>query len=179
MHHHPEKWNIIPIKKNSKLSSLKWRRYVDEKFPIAKLKEHDGNLGVICGKISGNLIIIDLDYKDNNKQYYKKIFSKFYEEYPQLASTYIEETPNGHHFFYYIKGECPSRLLRQDTDKEKVLKWLSTGAKPTETVERLLAKSGIIEKKEKPVKTKVKAKKKKVEAKPEVDAENTNKETSE
>jgi small subunit ribosomal protein S16 len=66
-----------------------------------------------------------------------------------------------------------------DIDKEKVLKWLGTGAKPTETVERLLAKSGIIEKKEKPVKTKVKAKKKKVEAKPEVDAENTNKETSE
>jgi small subunit ribosomal protein S16 len=31
-------------------------------------------------------------------------------------------------------------------DKERVEKWLGNGARPTETVERLLVKSGIIEK---------------------------------
>lgn len=35
-----------------------------------------------------------------------------------------------------------------DIDKEKALKWLGNGAKATETVERLMAKAGIIEKKE-------------------------------
>jgi small subunit ribosomal protein S16 len=35
-----------------------------------------------------------------------------------------------------------------DIDKEKATKWLASGAKTTVTVERLLAKAGIIEKKE-------------------------------
>jgi small subunit ribosomal protein S16 len=35
-----------------------------------------------------------------------------------------------------------------DIDKEKALKWLGNGAKASETVERLMAKAGIIEKKE-------------------------------
>jgi small subunit ribosomal protein S16 len=65
-----------------------------------------------------------------------------------------------------------------DIDKEKALQWINKGAKPTETVERLLIKSGVITKKDKSVKTKVKARKK-VVTKPEVVTENTNKETSE
>src|SRR4030065_1229154 len=36
-----------------------------------------------------------------------------------------------------------------DIDKDKASKWLGCGAKPTETVERLLVKSGLREKKEK------------------------------
>jgi small subunit ribosomal protein S16 len=35
-----------------------------------------------------------------------------------------------------------------DIDKEKAAKWLANGAKATETVERLLAKAGVIERKE-------------------------------
>ena len=53
-----------------------------------------------------------------------------------------------------------------DIDNEKVTKWLSTGAKPTETVERLLAKAGIIGKKEQVFKPKPKKKASK-ESKPE------------
>jgi small subunit ribosomal protein S16 len=67
-----------------------------------------------------------------------------------------------------------------DIDKEKAMKWIGSGAKATETVERLLIKSGIIKKKEKIVKVKAKVKaKKKAEEKPVVVPENTNKETSE
>ena len=44
-----------------------------------------------------------------------------------------------------------------DINKEKVAKYISSGAKPTETVERLLAKAGIIERKQKVYKPKPKA----------------------
>lgn len=64
-----------------------------------------------------------------------------------------------------------------DINKEKALKWISSGAKPTETVERLLVKSGIIEKKEKNIKPKSKSLKK-AAVTPEVDTEKTNEETS-
>lgn len=45
-----------------------------------------------------------------------------------------------------------------DIDKEKVSKWLGCGAKPTQTVERLLVKSGLQEKKERVLSTKAKKK---------------------
>lgn len=43
------------------------------------------------------------------------------------------------HYYPLVQPE------KYDIDKEKALEWLKRGAKPTETVERLLAKSGIIE----------------------------------
>lgn len=59
-----------------------------------------------------------------------------------------------------------------DVNKEKVLKWLATGAKPTETVERLLIKSGVIEKKQE-VTTKKSKPKKKAESKSKAVTEKT------
>jgi P4 family phage/plasmid primase-like protien len=120
-----DKWNIIPIKKDDKEPAIKWLDYITKRYPKNKLSNHKGNLAVICGKISNNLVIIDLDYRDNNKQYYKEIFGKFIKRFPRLARTYTEETPNGHHFFYYIKDDCPKRTLKQDTKKEKVLEKLN------------------------------------------------------
>ena len=101
-----KKWNIIPIKCDSKLPALrKGHPYLHKQYPKKLIKAWKENVAVVCGKTSNNLVIIDLDYRDDNKQYYRKIFSKYMEKYPKLAKTYIEETPNGHHLFYYIKGD--------------------------------------------------------------------------
>lgn len=116
-----DNWNVIPINSNSKLPSIKWKDYITKKYPRVKLKNHNGNLGVITGKISNNLVILDLDYRGNNKQHFSKIFGEFGKAFPRLARTYVEETPNGHHFFYYIKDTCPKRKLYQDTKTAKVL----------------------------------------------------------
>ena len=54
-----------------------------------------------------------------------------------------------------------------DIDKEKATKWLASGAKTSETVERLLSKAGIIEKKERVYATKVETKTEKTETREE------------
>jgi small subunit ribosomal protein S16 len=59
-----------------------------------------------------------------------------------------------------------------DVNKERIEKYLSAGAKPTETVERLLAKAGIIERKVKVYKPKPKVEPK-AEEKSEPKAEKT------
>lgn len=128
-----EKWNVIPIEKDKKTPLVKWKEFINKKYPRDLAENYDGNLAVICGAISGNLVIFDLDYKDNNKQYFTQIFSQFYEKYPQLADTYITSTPNGHHIYYYVNGECPKRSPRQDTKKELIIKKLEQSSNPTLT----------------------------------------------
>jgi len=115
-----KEWNVIPIEKGSKKPLIKWKNYIEERFPREELK--DCNYAVICGKISNNLVVLDLDYRHDNKKHFRSIFSKFIEMFPKLARTYVEETPNGHHFFYYIKDDVPNRKLIQDTSKERALK---------------------------------------------------------
>ncbi len=62
-----------------------------------------------------------------------------------------------------------------DINKEKALDWLRKGAKPTETVERILAKSGIIERKQRvyqPKSTKAKSEQPGSETNPEAEKSN-------
>lgn len=119
-----DEWNVIPIIKDTKKPAVKWKVYLNKQFPREELERHNGNRAVICGRTSNNLVIFDLDYKDNNKHHFAKIFSQFYETFPKLVDTYITETPHGHHFYYYIKGDCPSRSPRQDTQKDTLIKLL-------------------------------------------------------
>lgn len=113
-------WNIIPIRKATKLPAVKWKNYTEKKY-IGEILSGQ-NQAVICGKTSDNLVIIDLDFRNDNKQFYKKILALFIKQQPKLAKTYIEETPHGVHLHYNIKDACPSRRVIQDTSKEKALK---------------------------------------------------------
>lgn len=125
------KLNIIPIEQNGKRPLIRWKKYINKKYPKNKLKEFKPcNYGVVCGRASNNLVIFDLDYKDNNKKYFSRIFQKFYETYPQLATTFITETPHGHHFWYYIKDRCPTRSPHQDSQKSKILEKLANHKNP-------------------------------------------------
>lgn len=79
---------------------------------------------------------------------------------------------------YYNPLTIPETV---DINQEKIVKWLHDGAKPTETVERLLAKTGIIKRKERVYisKSKKKAKQEVDVVKMVAEAEKPGKETSE
>ncbi len=98
----PEKWNIIPISRNSKVASGSWEKYQKVKYQRTKLHKDNGNYVVICGKISKDLLILDLDLKD--KKHFKPIYSKFKTHLPKLSRTLIVETPHGFHLYYYMNG---------------------------------------------------------------------------
>lgn len=61
-------WIIIPIKKNSKVCSIKWKKYQKEKPSKSEMlswfdKNKDGNVGVITGEVSG-ITIVDVDSQE-------------------------------------------------------------------------------------------------------------------
>lgn len=60
------------------------------------------NVGIICGRVSGNLVVIDLDGWDAVEAYVQ--------QFPRLAQTYIVTSGggNGQHFYYYVKDLPPT-----------------------------------------------------------------------
>lgn len=113
-------WNIIPIKKGEKIAKIKWKEYLEQKYPKEKLNGWNGNYGVICGETSNNLVIFDFDY--HNKKSFGEIMTEIEKEFPGLTKTYIEETPNGYHLFFYIKGEIiPKRHYYKNSEKKEIL----------------------------------------------------------
>jgi len=70
----PKEFNIIPIPRNSKIPIFKWEIYQEKRYD-KPIHENNGNYTVICGKVSNNFLVLDLDFKD--KKNYKEIFLSF------------------------------------------------------------------------------------------------------
>ena len=117
----PKEFNLILIKENSKLPKGNWKQYKTRIYPRENFKNHNGNVGVHCGKISNDLLIIDWDFKEGKKSYFKTIYLDFLKAFPKLANTYTVETPNGFHFYYHMDDFLESRhskkyILKNDTE---------------------------------------------------------------
>ena len=98
-----EDWNVIPITKGKKYPPIKWEKYKTEKFPRDELKEFgDINYGIICGRISGGLVVIDLDFREGITpiEGFAKIWEKFSNILPQYTQTYAVRSPHGFHIYF-------------------------------------------------------------------------------
>jgi len=89
-----EKLNIIPIIENEKKPAVKWAKYQQEQYPREKLKNWKGNFAVICGKVSNNLVIMDLD---NAEEYTENI---------RNINTLTVKTRRGYHLYFFSKKDC-------------------------------------------------------------------------
>jgi len=92
--------NIIPLKPNSKEPSIPWIDLTERtitKSEINRLFRHNTNVGVACGKVSGNLVVIDFD----DMALYELLE-------PHFPPTLTVRTPNGMHM-YYRMDEPPNR----------------------------------------------------------------------
>jgi len=94
--------NIIPIRYRDKVPIGEWKRYQsevvsEEEIQRIFLSGAAVNLGVVCGAISGNLVVIDFD----DRSTYRKYFSWAEKE------TFVVETGKGVHV--YFKTDYPVR----------------------------------------------------------------------
>ncbi len=94
--------NVIPLMPKSKLPTLKWQQYQHEKY--IDLIPSSNNFGVICGKISDGLFVIDIDCAD--QELIEKILPNAFE------ITQIVKTGKGFHI--YGKTQKNLKTLRLD-----------------------------------------------------------------
>ena len=72
--YHALGWSLIPIKPASKLPACGWKRYQDQRAGSGQLHKWFGNgrglnLAVICGEVSGGLVVRDFDTMESYAQW--------------------------------------------------------------------------------------------------------------
>lgn len=68
------------------------------------------NVGIVCGAVSGNLVVIDLDGEE--------AISRFSAEFPSLMETYTVQSGSGHGAHLYLRAE-----LLPETKRTVNLEW--------------------------------------------------------
>ncbi len=121
--YHEKGLAVFPLRPRSKepyAKLLKKRGYVredgvgsqkpiyDGKFPTREdveewFKDGKANIAIACGKVSGNLIVIDFDSKELFEAWYRNIDIDYPELRDLVTSTWIVETGKGIHVYFRLK----------------------------------------------------------------------------
>lgn len=99
--------SVIPLKCKDKKPGIKWKKYTEEKLGRKEIEDvlaKDGstNYAVICGEISNNLLVIDVD----NAELFEKL------NLGELATkTLAVKTAKGYHFYLRMDDPALSKWI--------------------------------------------------------------------
>ncbi|MDE1766372.1 MAG: bifunctional DNA primase/polymerase [Thaumarchaeota archaeon] len=100
--------NLIPLKEKEKTPSISWKDYQTKKYE-GVISENE-NLAVVCGPISGNLVVVDID--TNDESLLDKVL-------PDACNrTLVVKTGKGYHV--YTKTEKLPKTLRLENHVGKI-----------------------------------------------------------
>lgn len=120
--------SIIPITMPSKQPTVKkWKPYQNKRPEIGELS-YNGCIGLICGKVSGNVECLDVDVKHDRElpAKIKEVFGPFLEEI--WKSTVVQKTASGgYHFIYRCEEIGGNKKLAQKENKEVILETRGEG----------------------------------------------------
>ncbi len=94
--------NVIPCIEREKLPKINWKEYQDKKYEEVFPK--NANVAVICGKISENLVVVDVDKNDLD------LVNQIYPD--ALKETRVVQTGSGGYHLYFHVHELPKKPLR-------------------------------------------------------------------
>lgn len=104
--------SILPLRgKRPTLSE--WEPYQTQRANPAEIESwirggNLQNLGIVCGRISRNLVVVDLDQLAG--------YETFIKQFPYLSNTYTVLTGSGHGFhLYFYSAHLPDSMLAKNT----------------------------------------------------------------
>jgi hypothetical protein len=124
--------SIIPVGSN-KQAFLPWKQYQTQIAPVSFWHQHymdDGYVGIICGKVSGNLECIDIDIKNDPT---KSINDRFIRAIPESLyyKLAVQRTPSGGlHLIYKCQDPIieKSQKLAYSYDGDVIIETRGEGA---------------------------------------------------
>jgi hypothetical protein len=100
---------VIPFEFKTKRPAIPWAEYQNRRPGGDELYEWFShgrrNIGIVCGKVSGGLVVIDFDGEDT--------FQRFAQEHPEIVNnTWVAKTARGYHV--YLRTKEPPRPAHYD-----------------------------------------------------------------
>ncbi|MCE5175507.1 MAG: VapE domain-containing protein [Bacteroidales bacterium] len=124
----------------------KWVQYREEESPIELWHDHylsGGYIGIICGKVSGNLEVLDFDLKNDPE---KTIFDEFVKLLPEnlICRLVCQTTVNGgfHLIYRCSDGVDGNQKLAHNTDGEVIIETRGEGGYFCHQKSHYLVKNG-------------------------------------
>jgi len=111
-------FNLVPLKFRDKVPTVKWDEFQQREITEEEIKkywngEERHNIGIVCGKISGNLTVIDFD----TVEAFEKFFGK------DNNGIYAVKTGRGVHVYYRTKRPVKTlKVLNKNGQEEITLK---------------------------------------------------------
>jgi hypothetical protein len=101
-------YSTIPL--TGKKCPIKWEAYQQRRADVMQIKQWEQkyllrNIGIVCGAVSNNLVVIDLDSQDAVALYERT--------FPALLKTFAVRTGSGHgkHYYYHVDQLPPTIRL--------------------------------------------------------------------
>jgi hypothetical protein len=127
----------------------KWAQYREEESPVVLWHEHylsGGYIGIICGKISGNLEVLDFDLKNDPE---KTIFDEFVKLVPEelISRLVCQSTVNGgfHLIYRCSDGVDGNQKLAHNTDGEVIIETRGEGGYFCHQKTHYIVKNGVFD----------------------------------
>ena len=120
-----ENYNLIPLDGKVPLNDMKWKKWQNEQRPFNKNEYREKNAGVICGPISG-LIVVDVDSEE--------LFPTFCQENNwEMPDTFTVQTgKQGMHLYYRYPDDGQlykkKAVNSQDGSKKRIFDILGHGS---------------------------------------------------
>mgnify|MGYP001772573099 CR=1 FL=1 len=102
--------SIIPLKPKSKEPAIEsWKPYQGNRATEEEVEKWfrntNNNIGIVCGAISGNLVVIDFDSKELYQKWYEFIDKEYPEIRDIILNTWVVKTSRGRHIYLRINAD--------------------------------------------------------------------------
>jgi hypothetical protein len=98
--------SVIPLAYGDKKPVVRWEEYQDRRATEEEVRKWFSklhNIGIVCGSVSSNLIVIDFDSEDKFKEFYEKLDKTYPELRDIILNTWMVETGKGRHIYLRLK----------------------------------------------------------------------------
>jgi len=110
--------SVIPLKYKDKAPLIPWKEYQERKPTIEEIEKWFGdnkpkNIGIVCGKVSGNLVVLDFDNKEELSKFIVELPRGVYEK---IEKTMRVETGKGYHIYLRLPENMNIRTIPRVKD---------------------------------------------------------------
>jgi len=105
--------SVIPLEYKAKEPISKWKEY-QQRLPTEEeleqwFKTAWLNIAIVCGQVSGNLVVLDFDSHESLQQFIERISDDLVKK---IKKTWVVRTGKGFHIYLRVKGKPISTSFR-------------------------------------------------------------------